>query len=109
MRALFPRFTRAGILLGLISPAAVLAQDDAAKIFKANCVQCHAANGSGDSVAGKALKAKDLRSPEVQKQTKAELAETITNGKDRMPPFGEKLKPEDIAKLVTYLRSLAKK
>jgi mono/diheme cytochrome c family protein len=106
---MFPRYTLAWVLIGLILPAAALAQDDSAKTFKTNCVQCHSANGSGDSVAGKALKAKDLRSPEVQKQTNAELTEIISKGKNKMPAFGEKIKPEDMPKLVAYVRSLAKK
>ena len=67
MRATFPRLILTGILFGLILPAAALAKDDSANTFKANCVQYHAANGSGNSPAGKALKAKDLRSQEVQK------------------------------------------
>lgn len=109
MRTLLPSFTLAVILSGLIVPASLQAQEDAAKTYKANCVQCHSANGSSDSPAGKALKAKDLRSPEVQTQTDTQLAEIITKGKGKMPPFGSKIKPEDASKLVAYVRSLAKK
>ena len=75
MQAIVSRLILAGLALGLILPAAAQAQDDAAEVFKTNCVLCHSANGSGDSTAGKALKAKDLRSPEVQKQTNAALAQ----------------------------------
>jgi mono/diheme cytochrome c family protein len=42
----------------------------------------------------------------VQKQSDAELTDTITKGKDKMPPFGEKLKPEEIKELVAYIRTL---
>ena len=92
----------------LALPAASRAQD-ADKIFKANCVLCHAADGSGSSPTGKALKAKDLKSDEVQKVSDADLAAVITNGKGKMPAFGKKLKPEDITALVHYVRDLAKK
>ena len=84
------------------------AQNDAEKIYKTNCVLCHAADGSGNSPSGKALGAEDLRSEVVQKKTDAELAEAIAQGKGKMPAFGKKLKPEDITKLVAYIRALPK-
>ena len=58
--------------------------------------------------AGKALKAQDLRSDVVQKKSDAELTVVITNGKGKMPAFGKKLKPDDIAKLVAFIRALPK-
>lgn len=89
-------------------PALLRSQDAANKIYKTNCVLCHAADGSGNSPSGKALGAKDLRSDEVQKKTDAELMEIITQGKGKMPAFGKKLKPEDISKLVALIRALPK-
>ena len=104
--------TRAGILAaGIIlalSPG-LLAQSDSAKTFKANCVLCHSADGSGDSATGKALKARDLRSAEVQKQSDADLATLITKGKGKMPAFGAKLSPEVVKSLTGYIRELKKK
>jgi mono/diheme cytochrome c family protein len=109
MQVTVSRLTLAGLILGLILPAVAQAQDDAAKIFKTNCVLCHSANGSGDTAAGKALKAKDLRSPEVQKETDAALTEIVNKGKGKMPAFGAKIKADDMNKLVAYIRDLAKK
>jgi len=109
MQAIISRLILAGLALGPILPAAAQAQDDAAKVFKTNCVLCHAANGSGDSTAGKALKAKDLRSPEVRKQTDAALIEVISKGKDKMPAFADRIQPDDIKKVVAYVRKLGKK
>jgi mono/diheme cytochrome c family protein len=109
MRQLFPRLISAGILCCLALPSAMQAQSDPAKIYKTNCVLCHSANGSGDNATGKAFHAKDLRSEEVQKQTDEELAEVITKGKGKkMPAFGAKIKPDDVKKLVAYLRELPK-
>jgi cytochrome c6 len=93
----------------LALPNAVRAQKDAAKVFKTNCTLCHADDGSGNSPTGKALKAKDLRSDEVQKQTDAELAEVIAKGRGKMPAFGSKFSPDVITSLVAYIRQLAKK
>jgi mono/diheme cytochrome c family protein len=86
----------------------VWAEGVAAPLYKANCVVCHAADGSGNSPSGKALKAKDLRSDEVQKKSDAELADGIAKGQGKMPAFGKKLKPEQIQQLVSYVRQLAK-
>jgi len=93
--------------LGL--PTAAQAPSDAARIYKANCVLCHSADGSGGNPTGKALNAKDLRSEDVQKQSDAELAEVIAKGRGKMPAFGAKLKPDDVTKLVAYIRGLANK
>jgi len=55
------------------------------------------------------LKAKDLRSPEVQKQTNAALIEVINKGKGKMPAFADRIEADDMKKLVAYVRQLAKK
>ncbi|MGA9041237.1 MAG: cytochrome c [Terriglobales bacterium] len=108
MRELFSRFIAAAILCFLVLSTAAQAQSDPAKIFASNCTLCHAANGSGDSPTGRAMHAKDLRSDEVQKQSDAALIEVITKGRGKMPVFGAKIKPDDVVKLVAYIRQLAK-
>jgi mono/diheme cytochrome c family protein len=109
MRDLAVRLIATNVLWSLIRPAALQPPSDAAKTFKANCVLCHCADGSGDSATGKAMHAKDLRYDEVQKQSDAALAEAITKGKGKMPAFGAKIHPEDVTKLVAYIRDLANK
>jgi cytochrome c6 len=94
--------------MAVILAADLRAQGDAAKSFKTNCALCHAPDGSGNSPPGKALKAKDLRSPEVQQQSDADLTLAITKGKGKMPAFGAKLKPDEIKALLAYVRELAK-
>ncbi len=108
MRELSCRLNPAVILCCLALSPAMQAQSDPAKLFKTNCTLCHGADGSGDNPTGKAFHAKDLRSAEVQKQTDAELAALITKGKGKMPAFGAKIKPDDVTKLVAYLRELPK-
>lgn len=93
----------------LLAPCSLGAQSDGAKVFKANCSLCHSEDGSGNSPTGKALKAKDLRSQEVQKQTDAELADIIANGRGKMPSFKSKFSPDVIKSLVAYIRELPKK
>jgi mono/diheme cytochrome c family protein len=93
----------------LSAPGAARAQDDAAKVYKAHCELCHAADGSGNSPMGKSLKAKDLRSDEVQKMSDGELADAIAKGKGKMPAFASKLSPDAIKSLVAYIRQMAKR
>ena len=82
---------------------------DSAKLFKTNCELCHGPDGSGNTGPGKAFHAQDLRSDETQKQSDAALIEVITKGRGKMPAFGAKFKPDDITKLVAYIRTLAAK
>ncbi len=106
------RIILSGILFCLAAlawPSALHAQNDAAKIYKTNCVLCHAADGSGNTPSGKALGAKGLGSSEVQKKSDEELAKIIASGQGKMPAFGAKIKGDGIKDLVAYIRSLAKK
>jgi len=75
-----------------------------ASAFKANCAICHGEDGAGTAL-GNRFQVKDLRSPEVQQKTTAELAETIRAGKGKMPAFGTRLSAEQIAQLIDYIRS----
>jgi len=102
---------QAACLLLLLSaiPAVPARGDDAAGLYKAKCAGCHAANGAGDTAVGKALKVRDLRSPDVQNQSDAELTAIITGGKDKMPAYKGKLDDGQIKSLVGYIRELAKK
>jgi cytochrome c6 len=84
------------------------AQSPAAANFKAKCAMCHGADGKGDTPVGKINHIKDLTSADVQKQKDDELIRIITTGKDKMPSFGGKLKPEEMKGLVDYIRTLGK-
>ena len=107
MRTQLLPFTALLVLSIFVLPVEIHAQSDTAKTFKANCELCHGADGSGNTGPGKAFHAQDLRSSDTQKQTDAQLAQVIAKGREKMPAFGAKLKPEEIEKLVTYVRTLA--
>jgi mono/diheme cytochrome c family protein len=109
MRKLLRRLIQSVLLLGLVLPVVMQAESDPAAIYKTKCVLCHSADGSGNGPTGKAVHAKDLRSEEVQKQSDAELIEVITKGKGKMPAFGAKITPDNVTKLVAYIRQLPKK
>jgi cytochrome c6 len=79
-----------------------------ATVYKAQCVGCHGADGSGNTPMGKSLKAGDLRKPEIQAKKDAELAASIEKGKGKMPPTKGKLSAAQIGQVVDYIRTLAK-
>ena len=83
-------------------------ETEAASAFKLQCSSCHGTNGAADTSVGKTLKAADLRSPDVQKQSDAELAQIISEGKGNMPSFKDSLNQEQIRALVAFIRKLAK-
>lgn len=74
---------------------------------KSKCAMCYSADSSASTPAGKQFKARDLRSPDVQKQFDAELAAFIRDGNGKMPSFGSALKAEEIQDLVAFIRKLA--
>jgi mono/diheme cytochrome c family protein len=57
---------------------------------------------------GKKIGAHDFQTADVQKLSDAELTDTITNGKNKMPAYGKSLKAEDIKGLVAHIRTLKK-
>jgi mono/diheme cytochrome c family protein len=102
-RGLLVAALAAGLALGS-TPAAA----DAAATYKAKCALCHGADGKGETPVGKKMGAHDFASPEVQKQTDAELSAIIAKGKNKMPGYGNSMKESDIQEMVTYLRQLGK-
>jgi cytochrome c6 len=77
---------------------------DAAATYKAKCAMCHGADGKGGKMG-----TRDFASPEVQKETDAQLTEAITKGRGKMPSYEGKLKESEIKDLVAYVRTLGKK
>jgi cytochrome c6 len=91
------------------SQAAIRPAGDGAATYKAKCVACHGADGSGNTAAGKSLKARDLRSAEVQKQSDDQLFNIIAKGKGKMPGYEKTLGAETCKELVAYVRHLGGK
>jgi mono/diheme cytochrome c family protein len=79
---------------------------DGTATFKAKCVMCHGADGSGSTPVGKSMKIPDLRSAAVQGQSDGQLAAAIANGKGKMPAYNKSLSPEQIQQLVAFIRGL---
>src|SRR5205823_3170445 len=69
---------------------------------------CHGVDARGQTVLGRAMKLRDLGSPEVQNRSDQELIEILSKGSDRgkMPGFGKEFDAETIRQVVTHLRHL---
>ncbi|GMR12957.1 MAG: c-type cytochrome [Gemmatimonadota bacterium] len=78
--------------------------------FNRLCAACHGAEGKGN---GRAAAAFDPRPPDFTDaelwvdRTDEELASSIADGIREMPGFDARLKPEEIAALVKYIRTLS--
>jgi mono/diheme cytochrome c family protein len=90
-------------------PHFAAAQADGQKLYDTKCAQCHGPDGSGNTVVGKAVGAKNLNSPEAKKLTDAEIYTQIDQGKGNMPPFGGTLNKAQIDSLVPIVREFGKK
>jgi len=69
---------------------------DGAEVFSKNCARCHGPQG-----------VKDSRTPNLQTidLDKAHIIHSVTNGKNKMPSFKDKLSQEQISAVADLIRS----
>jgi mono/diheme cytochrome c family protein len=97
------------LLLMITSAVTAAAQSAGTKdLFVSKCAICHGSDGSAKTPMGKNLKIRDFHSPEVQKQSDADLKTMITKGKGKMPAFDGKLTGEQIDLLIGHIREVGK-
>jgi mono/diheme cytochrome c family protein len=98
------------IIVGVIAAFASTAAfaQSGADTYKAKCASCHAADGSGSTPAGKAMKALPFNSPDLIKASDADLIAATKNGKGKMPAYNGKLTDPQIKDVVAYIRTLQK-
>ena len=91
------------------APAAAVDEFANAKaIYTKNCEACHGPKAEGGlaKVNDKQIKVPSLKSDHAIKHTDEKLTKTITNGEEEMPAFKDKLKPEEVAEMVRYIRKV---
>jgi cytochrome c553 len=104
----------AGLVL-LLSLTASAAAADVQENWTKHCASCHGKDGKGQTKAGKMAEVKDFTDAAYQasftdehglKQVKEGLKDK--NGKDRMKPYADKLKDEEIKELLVKIRAMKK-
>jgi mono/diheme cytochrome c family protein len=82
----------------------------AAQLYRRYCVSCHGTDGKSKTSKGKYSHARDLTDPDWQADVSDErIFNSINNGRNvrgNMPPFGQKLKEDEINSLITFIRGL---
>jgi mono/diheme cytochrome c family protein len=82
----------------------------AAQVYRRYCVSCHGTDGKSKTSKGKFSHARDLTDPDWQADVSDErIFNSIMNGRNvrgNMPPFGQKLKEDELNSLVTFVRGL---
>ncbi|HMK21681.1 MAG TPA: c-type cytochrome [Terriglobales bacterium] len=82
------------------------------KQYGYDCAMCHGKDGVGKGDVAVDMKLNmhdDSDAATLKDRTDGELFYIIKNGKDQMPPEGNRVKDETIWDMVNYIRSLAKK
>ena len=91
------------------APAASASVDEfptARANYAKNCEPCHGPNAEGGlvKVDNKRIKVPSLKAEHAIKHTDEQITKMITNGEEEMPAFKDKMKPEEIAEMVRYIR-----
>lgn len=95
--------------LGTAHPAtSASSPTDAATIYRNQCASCHGSNGHV-TLKGKVRGAPNFDDARWQEKVSDDhIFNTISNGHDRMPAFGNKLSADEIQSLVAYVRTFKK-
>jgi mono/diheme cytochrome c family protein len=89
------------------TPFVVRGQSEGAKIYAEKCASCHAADGSGNTTRGKAMKVPDLRSPEFAKKRDKDVMDVFSKPAAHRG-LQKQLGDDNLRLVVTHLRSLKK-
>ncbi|MGR3178247.1 MAG: c-type cytochrome [Candidatus Anammoxibacter sp.] len=94
------------IMIGALSRSVVQADQDIVKVFNSKCAKCHGQKGKATK-RGEKLGAKNFKDINWQKSiTDEEILDAISNGKNKMPGWKDKLDRDGIKKLAHYVRVL---
>jgi len=77
-------------------------------LYTVNCVVCHGGFGDGNGIATQygLIPPPTFHSPRLRDVTDGYLYEVVTQGKGRMGPYGQNIRPQDRWAVVAYTRAL---
>lgn len=73
-----------------------------------NCARCHGTDGRGQTAMGRVFKTKNLADAAWWKKERVgdkRLTASIRDGRGQMPAFGKQLSKEEIAALVSFVKT----
>ena len=76
-------------------------------IYDKDCKECHGATGAGGPVKltdGTKLKVPSLREGHALRHPDSDFVKQIEKGGDGMPAFKDKLKPQQITEMISFIR-----
>lgn len=78
----------------------------AKKVFSEKCILCHKENGEGGeaNIDGDKFKVPSFKNEKIAAADDKKYTRVIEEGDDKMPSFKSKLKPEEIAGLIKFIR-----
>jgi|SRR6185312_9676955 len=97
-------------LLGIAAVPAMAADAKAGQaVYDKSCKSCHGADGTPNAAIAKMMKVEmqDLKSPEVQGMSDADIKKIMTEGKGKMKPV-KTVTGADADNVVAYIKSLKK-
>jgi mono/diheme cytochrome c family protein len=99
------------LAIAAFSAGAALAADAKAgeAAYEKSCKSCHGADGTANAAMSKMMKVemRDLKSPEVQSRSDADLKKVITDGQGKMKPTAS-VTGTSADNVVAWVRSLKK-
>jgi mono/diheme cytochrome c family protein len=87
-------------MIALFPVTTALAQNSGSDTYKAKCAMCHAADGSGNTPAGKATKTPSFNSPEMLKIADADFVADTKYGRGKMPAYSRTLTDPQIKDVI---------
>ena len=93
--------------LACLVAAAADAPGAGTKLYEANCVKCHGADGHGDTPMGKAMKAKSLVDPKWAAEDASDAVVTAFRANPKHKSVASKVSDDDLRLIAVHLRSLA--
>ncbi len=78
--------------------------------FTINCSVCHGATGAGNGISSKygLVAIANLHQERIRNMADGEIFNTITNGKNTMMGYGDRIQVQDRWAIVAYIRALQK-
>ena len=98
----------------VLASALTASAADVQGLWGQHCASCHGKDGKGETKAGRKAGVKDQTDAKYQAGLTDEKMFTAVkeglkeNGKEKMKPFADKLKDDEIKALVAHVRSLKK-